>query len=101
VVVDTGLAAVTVLLSLPTARSTFDVVLALAASAALIPRRVRPLVSGLLVAAAGLTAVFSAAVPADVAVPVLVTGYSLAAYGPRWSGSPPRSCPWWARGSWC
>jgi signal transduction histidine kinase len=85
-VIDTVIAAVVLLPSLPTQRGVVDTVVAVVASAALILRRVRPLVSGLIVLAAGLAVVSTVTIPATAMFPVLVSGYSLAAYGPGWAG---------------
>jgi signal transduction histidine kinase len=86
IVVDAVVAAIAALPSLQLARTGLDVVLAVVACAALVARRVRPVTVGLVVAGVGVAAILTNSTPGIVVVAVLVTGYSLAAYGPLWSG---------------
>jgi signal transduction histidine kinase len=83
---DAVVGAIAALASLQLAATGLDVVLTVVACAALVARRVRPVTVGLVVAGVGVAVLLTGATPAIVVVAVLVTGYTLAAYGPRWSG---------------
>ena len=63
-------------------------VLGAVACAALVGRRIRPLASAGVVALCGIVAATASIPPAAIALPVLVSVYSLTAWGPRWAGLP-------------